>query len=213
MARSILAIAALSILTTTGCQSFHPNATTGGLLGATTGGLVGASIGSHEGKSGEGALVGALAGGLTGAAIGDQIDQTELRAQQIDNARVARIQQSAVSIQDVVQMSQSGLGEELIVNQINANGIASRASTQDLIQMKSNGVSDPVISAFQNGPLAGSNTMQLRRPVEPMAVAPRPVLIEPQLVPVCPAPPVLHYPPPPRFRRAARPRAGFRFEF
>jgi len=59
-------------------------------------------------------------------------------------------------------MTQSGLSEELIVNQIRANGIAYPPGTNDLIILKNNGVSDSVIREMQN--ISGANGV----PVQPI---------------------------------------------
>lgn len=132
-----------------GCQTMQPNTAAGSALGAMTGGLIGASIGSHDGKTGEGAILGAIAGGIGGAAIGNQVDYQEQQWQQQQNAQAIRAQQAAVTLEQVTQMSQKGLSDELIVNQIHANGMSRRPSTDDLIRLKSSGVSDRVIQEMQ----------------------------------------------------------------
>jgi hypothetical protein len=180
----------------------------GGLLGGTTGGMVGAAIGSHEGKTGEGALIGALAGGVTGAAIGNQTDVANIRYQQTVNENAIAAQQAAVTMDQVIQMTQSGLSDELIQNQIKANGIAQRVSTNDLIQLKSQGVSDLVIRQLQT---TGSQPPPVNPP--PQLYAPRPVInVNPYHPPVYrqvpifrPSPVILRGP----VHRHRRPRAGF----
>lgn len=204
----------LLVVVQSGCQSFRPNTTAGGLLGGTTGGMIGAAIGSSEGKSGEGALIGALAGGLTGAAIGNQADQVNDRQRQIENQNAARVRESAVSIGDVIQMSQTGLGDELIINQINSNGIVRRATTNDLIQLKNAGVSDSVITKFQTAPNAAAYPAAI--PPQPNYVTTGPPFYwEQDCVPVYPAPPIIHRPVPLRYphRHGVRPRAGFAVHF
>ena len=132
-----------------GCQASHPNAAVGGLLGGTTGGMMGAAIGSHEGKTGEGALIGALAGGVTGAVIGNQTDEANLRYRQAANQNAIAAEQAAVTNEQVIEMTRSGLSDEVISNQIKTSGVAQRVSTQDIIELKSQGVSDLVIRQLQ----------------------------------------------------------------
>lgn len=177
-----------------GCQTARPNTLSGSALGATTGGLIGASIGSHDGKTGEGALIGAIAGGITGAALGNQADAQEQQWQRQQSDLAMRANQNAVSQIQVTQLTQSGLSDELIINQINSNGMTNRPSTDDLIRLKSSGVSDEVIRAMQTSsrPVSAQNQ---RRAV--------PVTTVFEVEPYCPAPPVIihHHPVPPRHSR------------
>ena len=114
----------------------------------------------------------------------------------------------------VIQMSQSGLSDELIVNQIKANGIASPITTNDLIQMKSTGVSDLVIGEMQT---AGSAVIPNYRAPESYPASPV-IHVEPNCPPIYGPPLILHHPPHypsyrPVPRRAARPRGGFSLQF
>ena len=174
----------------TGCAASRPNTIAGGLFGGTAGGVLGAAIGAHDGKAKEGALIGAVAGGLTGMALGDQADQTNARNMQIANQQATIAQQSTVTIGQVIQMSQSGLSDELILNQVNANGFAQRLTTNDLLQLKSTGVGDNVIQRLQ--------TIGSQPPIQP-----RPILRGSSpaiyLDPYCPSgfhPPIFHDAPP-----------------
>ncbi len=185
-----------------GCQTSHPNAKVGGLLGGATGGMFGAAIGSHSGNSGEGALIGAVAGGLTGAAIGNEADQANLRIEQQAQKNAIVAQQSAVTLDQVLLMTQSGLSDDLIVNQISVNGIAERVSTQDIIQLKSQGVSDPVIRQIQTmaaQPVRVNPSTPLHPPAPLIHVTPYfpPVY---RTVPVFGPPPAIRYVPIQRHR-------------
>jgi hypothetical protein len=159
-------LALLSILQF-GCAASRPNTTAGGLFGGMTGGVLGAAIGAHDGKVKEGALIGAAAGGLAGLALGDQADQAESRNLQLANQQAAITQESMVTIGQVIQMSQSGLSDELILNQVNANGFAQKLSTNDLIQLKSTGVSDNVIHRLQT---IGIQTIGIQPIVQPRPI-------------------------------------------
>ena len=153
----VIAVAAIAMLVfSSGCQLNRPNTTAGGLLGGTTGGILGGAIGSRQGKTEEGALIGAVAGSITGATLGNQTDRRndQIQQQEIAYAQSAQqaaqaAQQSAVTFGQVIEMTRSGLSDELIINQINAAGIAQRPVTDDLIQLKQNGVSDNVIREMQ----------------------------------------------------------------
>jgi hypothetical protein len=203
--KQIIYLTALSALLAmqSGCLATRPGVSTGGLIGGTTGGLIGAAIGAHEGKSGEGALIGAVAGGLTGAALGNQADEANFRNQRMANQRMAEARQAAVTTDDVMRMSLSNVGDDLIINQVKAYGFAQRLTTNDLIQLKSQNVSDQVIDVLQS---ASQPTIVSTQPV---LIAPRPICQEPY----CPTarfsvPPIVH-----RIPHRHRDRVGIDFRF
>ena len=168
----------------TGCMSpFH--ADRGALFGGVTGAGVGAIVGDAVGNPAAGAVIGAGVGALTGAAVGSSLDEIEARNQAEIAARMGRpITPGAVTVQDVVAMTQAGVEDELIVTHIQLHGPAQPLETRDLIHLKNNGVSPRVIQALQ--------TPASLRDVPPQPV---PVYVEPY--PVDP----WYGPPPPRFRR------------
>ena len=135
-------------------QSPYQHRNKGLALGALVGALTGGAIGENNGETAAGAIIGAAVGGLTGAAIGDSVDQDVARsqamAQQRINAQLAR----AVSVNDVLAMSQAGLSESVIVTDIMSNGVAYRPQRSDLIIMSNSRVGDAVIRAMQTAPLA-----------------------------------------------------------
>ena len=171
-----------SLLSLSGCQSTGPNAAGGGLLGGLTGSMIGASIGAHDGKATEGALIGAVAGGVAGAAIGDQVDEQHSEYQRQAMAQAEAINQSMVTLPQVIQMMQGGLSDEVIVNQIKTAGFSGRLNTTDLILLKQQGVSDRVIQELQS-----SQRMHTAPGViQPVAV---PVPVQPY------GPAMIHHPP------------------
>lgn len=172
-----------------GCLATRPNATTGGLLGGATGGIVGAAMGTPSGNSDSGALIGAVAGGLTGAAIGNQADEANLRAQKHATEQAIAAQNSAVTLDQVIQMTGSGLSDELIANQIKANGVAQRIGTNDIILLKNQGVSESVILQLQT-----TSTRPIPTLVAQRYQAPTPLI---EVSPYCPPPVVAR----PIFRR------------
>lgn len=157
---SVLAIAS-------GCQSLS-YADRGATLGALTGALGGAAIGQHNGDAASGALIGTAVGALAGAAVGDTIDHEVARSAEIIEQRMGRQMAGAVSMNDVIAMSQAGLSEDVIMTHMRANGVASPPSVNDLITLRNAGVSDNVIQVMQQTP----------PPIPPVVSVPGPVIIE-----------------------------------
>ena len=172
-AGNLAALLTLLTLVSTGCQSpYHADrgALFGGLLGAGTGALVGDAMGN----TGAGAVIGAGVGALTGAAIGGEMDDMEARNRAMIASQLGReVRAGAVTIDDVVMMSQAGVDDELIANHIRCHGMVSPPGTHDLITLNSQGVSTRVIKAMQEPPPAPRReTVIVERP------APRPVIVE-----------------------------------
>jgi hypothetical protein len=120
------------------------------LLGAGTGAIVGNAVGS----TGAGAAIGAGVGALSGAAIGSEMDAQDARNRAEIEARLGRqVAAGAVTIEDVVAMTHSGVDEEVIVNHVRINGSAYPPQTADLIYMQNQGISPRVIQAMQQPPL------------------------------------------------------------
>jgi hypothetical protein len=137
--------------TATGCQSMS-HTDRGAALGALTGALAGGAIGNNNGNTAAGAVIGGAVGALAGTAIGSGVDAEIARNQALIEQRVGRTMEGAVSVQDVMTLSQAGLGDEVIVTHVRANGVAQRPSPQDLIALSQMGVSQPVIQALQTTP-------------------------------------------------------------
>jgi hypothetical protein len=127
-----------------GCQSMSntDKGVLGGAgLGAVTGGLVGAATGHAGAGAAIGAGLGGVAGGLTGAAI----DNSE-RKQAI---REAAAQNPPVSLTDIVQMTQKGSSDSVIIEQIRVTGSVYHLSSQEIMWLQDNGVREPVIREMQ----------------------------------------------------------------
>ena len=170
-----------------GCYSPY-HADRGALFGGLTGAGLGAVVGQAVGKPGAGALIGAGTGAIAGSAIGASLDEMEARNRQMIESRLGRpVAPGAVTIDEVIAMSQAGVADELIVNHIESHGVARIPSSADLIRLQQAGVSTAVVRAMQ-------------RPVPPAAVVvPEgpPVVVEEHYV--VPAPPVHYHPHGPRF--------------
>ena len=166
-----MTLAALAMVTIlSGCRSPY-RSDRGALFGGLTGAGVGAIIGNQSGNAGPGAAIGAAVGSLTGAAIGDELDHIEAANRAAIEQQLGRqVRPGAVSMEEVIAMSQSGVGERLIVTHIQSHGIATIPTSGDLITLKQAGVPDGVVAAMQNPPAP-------RVQAVPVA-APTPVIVE-----------------------------------
>ena len=75
---------------------------------------------------------------------------------------------AAVTVPDVVAMTQAHVAEGIIVDRIRTRGIAAQLQTNDVIYLHQQGVSDNVIGAMESQPVATAGrlrttTMRLRR--------------------------------------------------
>lgn len=137
-------------------------AAAGGLLGAGTG----AAIGSATGNAGAGALLGTGLGAIAGTLVGAGMDENDRRNQERIAAATAPPPTQPLSVADVVQMAQSGVGDEVVVSSIRSSRTVFNLSAADVVSLHQQGVSDRVIQEMLDN---------ARRP----AVAARPVYVEP----------------------------------
>ncbi|MEL6895352.1 MAG: hypothetical protein AAFP90_04545, partial [Planctomycetota bacterium] len=77
---------------------------------------------------------------------------------------------AAVSVNDVITMSRSGLSPNVIMTQMQNRGVQRRPEVTDIIQMHQSGVPEPVITAMQTAPL--------QRAVSTAAAQAAPVVIQ-----------------------------------
>lgn len=132
----------------TGCSSMsntEKGVGVGGLLGAG----VGSAIGAAHGDTGTGAVVGGLLGAGIGGLAGADEDARE-RADIRRTAAEAQATPSPVGLTDVVQLTQRGVSDVVIVNQIRQSRSTYRLSSADIEMLKANHVSDRVIIEMQN---------------------------------------------------------------
>jgi hypothetical protein len=143
----------LLLLAASGCQSPY-HADQGALFGGLTGAGVGALVGHATGNTGAGAAIGAGVGALTGAAVGSSLDEIEARNRAEIEARLGRPPAAgAVTVEEVIAMTQSGVNEEVIATHVRNNGVARPLGTNDLIYLQNNQVSARVIRAMQEPPV------------------------------------------------------------
>ncbi len=204
-ARFLTISAMLLTLSAAGCNSpYHADrgALFGGLLGAGTGALVGDALGN----TGAGAAIGAGVGALSGAAVGESLDQIEAENRAMIAAQLGReVRAGAVSIDDVVMMSDAGVDDELIINHIRANGMARVPGPHELVNLKNKGVSTDVIRVMQEPPPRPKpETVVIERPT------PAPVIVEEYHY----GPPIYRHPPYHHYRYRHRgPRVGWGISF
>ncbi|HUG92029.1 MAG TPA: glycine zipper domain-containing protein, partial [Planctomycetaceae bacterium] len=135
-----------------GCASPY-RADQGALYGGLGGAGIGALVGEAVNQPLAGAAIGAAVGTLSGAAVGASLDDIEARNRAEIAARLGRpAPVGAVTVTDVIAMTQAGVSEPVIVNHIRAHGVAAPPGTNDLITLQSNGVSAGVIQAMQTSP-------------------------------------------------------------
>lgn len=131
-----------------GCSSLS-HTENGALAGGGLGALTGAVIGHQTGHTAGGAAIGGAVGALAGGLIGNSEDRTERKIE----AAQARTQ---LGVQDVVQMAQSHISDDVIVNHIRSSGSVFQLSAQDTIWLKQNGVSDRVVAEMQATNMRGA---------------------------------------------------------
>ena len=167
-----LAVIGLLAVVLAGCRSPYradQGALFGGLLGAGTGAL----IGNASGNAGAGAAIGAGLGAITGAAVGSELDHIEARNRAMIAQQMGRqVSAEAVTLGDVVDMTQAGVDDELIVSHVRAHGLAAPLQAADLIYLQQQGVSTKVTKAMQEPPRPQA------RPVVIHERTPPPVLVQ-----------------------------------
>jgi hypothetical protein len=172
--RTKITIVGLMLLSVVGCSGMS-NAEKGMLGGAGAG----TAIGAIAGRGNPAAMaIGAVAGTVLGGVAGDAQDRREDRRehQRAVNAAVNAQAARQMSLEEIVQMAQTGTPDHLIIRQIETTGSNFNLRGDDIVFLRQQRVSDGVIGV-----------MQMHR-------APRAVVVQPQPVVLVPAPP-----PPPVF--------------
>ncbi len=171
-------------------------------LGAIGGAIAGGLIGDHNNKAGAGAAIGGALGAVAGGVLGNASDKERAAAQQryyYDQQQRQSYQiqqqviqtQSAVSTNDVVAMSRSGLSESVIINQIQQRGVQQQLQVADIIALHQQGVTEPVIAMMQQARVGSAPMVVASPPVQ--YVTPAPVIVEQHYVVPHYAPPSRHY--------------------
>jgi len=163
-----------------GCYSPY-RSDRGALAGGLGGAGVGALAGNAVGHPVVGALVGAGVGAASGAAIGGAIDQSEANNRALIEARMGHaVQAGAVSVGDVINMSQAGVPENVIITHIQSHGVATPLQPTDLIMMQKTGVSPRVVQSMQV-PVVPVGQPVMVRPVAPPMIPPPAPFVGPMM--------------------------------
>ena len=164
---SILIMIGVLPILVSGCRSPY-YADRGAAFGALTGGLAGAAIGEHNNNPLAGAVIGTAVGALTGATVGGAIDQDVARSQAAIERRMGRRLKGAVTVSDVISMTQAGLSDSVITTHIRANGVAQPPTAEDLVTLSNAGVAEQTILALQQAQVPGLDLSPV--PVGPIIV-------------------------------------------
>ncbi len=198
---SMAVLAALG-LGSTGCEHLshtEKGAGIGGALGAGAGLAVGALTGNPR----TGAAVGGLIGAGTGALVGSEKDEQVRRERDVIHAQAqataaAQARQQRMGVADVIRLAQSGVDDQLIINQIHNSGSTFDLVPSDLEMLKNSGVSAAVIAAMQAArPVSPINTRVVVRNPPPVTTViyeeSPPVVVRPVFVGPPPPRPVIIY--------------------
>jgi outer membrane lipoprotein SlyB len=132
---------------------YYRNDTAGGtVVGGALGAITGAAVAGRKDR-GAGALIGAGVGAITGNLLGRSKDAADDRRAANGALVTGQLNQQAaamaVSNYDLLQMSQAGLSDDVIISTMRSRGARVDLSPQSLIALKQQGVSDRVVVAAQ----------------------------------------------------------------
>lgn len=204
--RVVVAILAIGSVLSIGTRTAHAqNKARGAVLGGLGGAVVGGLIGDHNGKAGAGAAIGGAIGAVSGVVLGNARDQeiAQQRQQQyyaqqervyVQQQQQQAYIQAAVSTNDIVSMSRSGLSDSVIITQIHSRGVQRQLQVSDIISLHQQGVSENVITAMQNAQVGSAPPAPVIIQQQPVVVQqPSVVVHERYVVPRYSPPPVYHY--------------------
>ena len=194
---SRLAATLAALLLTTSTASAQVERQRGATLGGLGGAVVGGLIGDNNNEAGAGAAIGGVIGAVAGSILGDAADkereiarqryyQQQQQQQFHQQQQQVIAHQSAITLQDVLAMSGSGLSDSLIMTEIQNRGYGHKLQVADIIALHQRGVSENVISALQRAPAPGQPAVVNARPViveQPIIqhrVVPTPVIVNPR---------------------------------
>ncbi|MDZ4851561.1 MAG: glycine zipper domain-containing protein [Pirellulaceae bacterium] len=196
----------------------------GAVLGGVAGAVIGGIIGHQNNETPEGALIGGAVGAVAGGVLGKQQEQqrqiryyeqqqaynvgrnsqvystpvysTHVHTTPVYSSTVQTVPvRRPVSIADVIALTRSGVSENVIINHINASGVAYQPNTDDVLTMHDAGVCDYVIEAMQRAPVGGTVVVS-QAPIPQRQViiheqySPAPVYVT---RPIHPGPTTYHY--------------------
>jgi hypothetical protein len=131
---------------------YHNDTASGTFVGGALGAITGAAVAGRKDR-GAGALIGAGVGAVTGNLLGRSKDAADDRRAAYGAATVGQLNQQAAAMAvtnyDLLQMSQAGLSDDVIISTMRSRGARIDLSPQALIALKQQGVSDRVVVAAQ----------------------------------------------------------------
>ena len=134
-----------------GCTA-NSHAERGTVVGGATGAVAGTMIGANSGNAGKGAVIGTMAGMVAGNLIGQDMDQQKIAREKYYTETYARERKNAVSIAQLIEMSEAGVADEVIIAKIQEDGPRQQLATDDIITLTKRNVSSDVIKAYQTRP-------------------------------------------------------------
>jgi len=184
-------VIACSIFASGPFASAQTNSQRDAVIGGVAGAIIGGIAGNQNDETPEGIAIGGVAGAIAGHVIGKTKDRNleERYHYQRQTAQIARQQeyqqavqfQKAISIQDVISLSNSGVSQQLIINQIHNNGVQQEIGVPEILALHQNGVSELVINEMQRASVGA--------PISPTVIARPPAgLVKPSPVIVARAP-------------------------
>ena len=187
---SVLFFSALTLLSSFDVASAQTNSQRDAVIGGVAGAIIGGIVGNQNDETPEGIAIGGVTGAIAGHVLGKTKDrniqqQQYYHQQAVQAAQQRQYQQAvqlqkAVSINDAIQLSNSGVSPQLIINQIHANGVQQEVGVTEIITLHQNGVSELVINEMQRSSQGGPNVVATESQVyvEPAVVyEPAPVVV------------------------------------
>jgi surface antigen len=142
-----------------GCDSMNhteQGALGGTAVGAGLGALFGRAFGGR-GSTVAGAAIGGAAGLVGGAIAGNAMDKHEEKQQAA--VAQAQAQAAAISMEDIVYLTQQHTSDEVIIARIRSSNVMFHLTASDITNLKSQGVSDPVVTEM----LSTANRVPVRQ--------------------------------------------------
>jgi outer membrane lipoprotein SlyB len=192
---------------------YHNDTASGTVVGGALGAITGAAVAGRKDR-GAGALIGAGVGAITGNLMGRSKDAADSRRAAYGAATVGQLNQQAAAMAvtnyDLLQMTQAGLSEDVIISTMRSRGARIDLSPQALIALKQQGVSDRVVVAAQQMSAApGYIPPAAAGPTVISEVPPPPaVIVAPAYRPYDYHPPYYHHH---HYHRGPRTYVGIRF--
>ncbi|MEZ6096937.1 MAG: glycine zipper domain-containing protein [Pirellulaceae bacterium] len=204
--RWILAVGLTLAICSTGIA--QQNTRDGAVVGGATGAIIGGIIGHQNDETPEGAIIGGVVGAVAGGLLGKNRDQQIAREQYYQNQMYQQQQQinqmsrPCVTSNDVITMCRNGVGEQVIINYVQTDGVDRRLNVSEIIALHQQGVSENIISAMQNAPVGQQGQVappptyrQATMPQQPQTVIIREQyeVVRPPVIYQAPPPPVFYF--------------------